>query len=561
MRRKLSQKGVLAMIFGEDASMLYEERMSVRIVLGSTACVLALLSSHCHIQTKAGSAPRSNTGASFQPSSPKGSPRPRMPIVDARITESSRPQRLQGYGSMPLFLPGSRHQQLVRYEVVDGIAVMEGDILLGPVNHLPSRYGLPWGPSANVKSAVARTSRSHLWANSEMPYVIDATIGPRMRQAIPWAIEHMNGTELKLRPRTEADSDYVVFVNGSRGGCSSYVGRIGGPQEIQLEEDCGRGSVVHEILHAAGFYHEQSRGDRDEFVTIHWDEIVPAHQHNFDKRDGQGQDIGPYDYGSIMHYSSRAFSRTGKATITPTKANTSIGQREGLSEHDRAAIAFLYGTSTSPEPATAQWNGSFAGEYSSARGNVSCTQNGMTVNCQYPGGSMLCGVNGTRLDCAWTGAGGGRAAFERQPSGVLEGTYGDFLSANSRGRWDLTPAGSSPGTSPKGPQPPPPSPPPPTSGPVPLAGAYTSSRGPMTCTETATSLRCSFVEEYAQGQMDCEKDASATRFNCSWMTFLPRPAAGRASLTRSSPSERHLQGTWGYFAAENGGGIWEMKGN
>lgn len=484
---------------------------------------------------------------------------------------------------MPLFLPGSQRQQLVRYHVVDGMAVMEGDILLGPADQLPSRYALPWGPAANVKSAIARTDRSYLWENSEIPYVIDSSIGPKMREAIAWAIDHMDTTELKLRPRRASDSDYVVFQNRARGGCSSYVGRIGGAQEIQLEEDCGRGSVVHEILHAAGFFHEQSRGDRDQYVTIHWDEILPSYESNFQKRDGVGQDIGPYDYASIMHYSSRAFSRGGKPTITPNEADITIGQRSGLSDHDRAAISFLYGSGPSPqgpvvspsapEPpappapptAPAAWDGSFAGEYASERGQVVCAQNGMTVNCQYPGGSMLCGVNGVRLDCGWTGPGGGRAVFERQPSGVLAGSYGDFLSTNSRGAWNLSPTGSSPAPQgpPPGPTPPPsPQPPPPPSpaaaGAAPLAGSYTSTRGPMTCTESGASLRCSFVDQGAQGQLDCEKDASATRLSCSWMSFLPRPGAGRASFVRSSPSERNLRGTWGYFASDSGGGAWEM---
>jgi len=525
---------------------------------------------------------RPPSAAPGYPAAPMGGLRPLTPAVDAQVSESFRPDRLGNHGAMPLFLPGSMRQHLVNYQVVDGIAVMEGDILLGPVEQLPFRYGIPWAAPTNVKSAVARTSRNHLWPDAEIPYVIDGSVGTKARNDIAWAIAHINATELKLRPRTDADKDYVVFVNEARGGCSSYVGRIGGRQEIQLEDDCGRGSTVHEILHAAGFYHEQSRGDRDEYVTIHWDEIAAGRQLNFEKRDSLGQDIGDYDYGSIMHYSSRAFSRSGKPTITPKRAGVTIGQRDGLSELDRAAIRYLYGTGTSPQPqppapvppnpvtpepptpppppTQPAWNGSFAGAYTSNLGNVSCSQTGVTVSCTFPSGSMFCNANGARLDCGWTGQGAGRAAFERKANGVLEGTWGDLFSSTSRGSWNLTPVGSNPGqqpTTPQQPAPPPPSPAPTTT--APLAGSYSSSRGPMSCSESGTSLRCSFTEQGAGGQLDCQKDASGSTLSCTWMTFLPRPGAGRAVLTRRSPQVRNLTGTWGYFTAESGAGTWEMN--
>lgn len=480
---------------------------------------------------------------------------------------------------MPLYLPGSQEQRMTRYEVVDGVAVVEGDMMLGPANQLPVRYGIPWAPM-NVKGAVASANRSHVWPQAQIPYAIDDTVGQEMRGFIAWAIDHVNTTELKLRPKSAADRDYIVFTqNGD--GCSSYLGRIGGAQEVILA-DCGRGSVVHEILHAAGFYHEQSRGDRDQFVTIVWDEI-PSDAHSaFEKRDGRGQDIGPYDYGSIMHYSARAFSKTGKTTIITKIPNATIGQREGLSQYDRAAISFLYGNGsvapqppspTPPQPTPPQpsppspqaWNGSFAGSYTSTRGEVTCTQNGSTVQCQFPGGSMLCSANGKQLDCGWSGGGQGRALFQRQGNGVVAGTYGDFFSTNSRGQWDLVPSGGAspqpnPSPSPAPNPAPSPSPNPGPQAATSLNGNYNSTRGPMTCTENATQLACTFTEAGAQGRLDCNKDANAMQLGCTWVTFLPRPGTGRAVLTRSAPSSRNLSGTWGHFTATSGGGQWDMTG-
>ncbi len=98
------------------------------------------------------------------------------------------------------------------------------------------------------------------------------------------AIAQINQTELKVRPRAASDNDFVIFHDsGSGSGCSSFLGRIGGSQQIEVA-DCGQGSVMHEVLHAGGFYHEQSRGDRDEFITIVFDEIAPEFRDEFEKR-------------------------------------------------------------------------------------------------------------------------------------------------------------------------------------------------------------------------------------------------------------------------------------
>ena len=79
-------------------------------------------------------------------------------------------------------------------------------------------------------------------------------------------------------------------------------------------------------MHALGVNHEQTRMDRDDYVTINLDNVKSGHKHNFDKKDGRTP--MPYDYLSVMQYDWWAFSkdwRAGLATITKKD-----GSKEGL---------------------------------------------------------------------------------------------------------------------------------------------------------------------------------------------------------------------------------------
>ncbi|XP_022251606.1 zinc metalloproteinase nas-13-like [Limulus polyphemus] len=128
--------------------------------------------------------------------------------------------------------------------------------------------------------------------------------------------------------------------------CSSAVGRNGGPQLLTLGHGCVYvGVVIHELMHAVGFWHEQSRADRDEYVTILWNNIQEGMAYNFAKYTLQKiQHLGePYDYASVMHYGEYAFSKSrSQPTIKPLRPGVQIGQRNGFSNTDIRKINKLY---------------------------------------------------------------------------------------------------------------------------------------------------------------------------------------------------------------------------
>lgn len=107
---------------------------------------------------------------------------------------------------------------------------------------------------------------------------------------------------------------------------------------------CGTGATIHEIGHAIGLFHEQTRHDRDEHVEIIWANVDPDQRFNFEKHSKVvGTDTGSYDFGSIMHYGPTAFSSNGEKTIVRRDGKDFEEQREGLSETDLVGVEAMYG--------------------------------------------------------------------------------------------------------------------------------------------------------------------------------------------------------------------------
>ena len=143
---------------------------------------------------------------------------------------------------------------------------------------------------------------------------------------------------------TEADYvDFDLDPNDMSGSGESAVGRVGGRQVIGGSILVNQPTLLHEMGHATGLWHEQSRRDRDAFVTIAQANIIKTLAPNFDVQASDVQTVGLYDRQSIMHYIPFTFSKNGEPTIETVPPGIRLSDLGAMSAGDLDAIKRLYG--------------------------------------------------------------------------------------------------------------------------------------------------------------------------------------------------------------------------
>jgi len=176
----------------------------------------------------------------------------------------------------------------------------------------------------------------------KIPYVSNIS-DKRFKEKLDEAIEDFDSnTCIKLIPRS-SESKYINFYEGTV--CSSPVGAVESVTDISLAESCWtKGTIIHEIMHALGFFHEHSRPDRDDYVIIKTENIAPSDVYNFDKYSEDLSNVPDafYDTWSIMHYSSYHLSMNGQPTMTNLDGEILNVQREGFSKRDVTRINSMY---------------------------------------------------------------------------------------------------------------------------------------------------------------------------------------------------------------------------
>nr|XP_056712818.1 meprin A subunit alpha-like [Euleptes europaea] len=207
----------------------------------------------------------------------------------------------------------------------------EGDIILPP-----------------EKNALRNTS--YRW-ELPVPYIMGSTLDLNTKGVILQAFEMFRLKScIDFKPY-EGEKSYLQFEKLD--GCWSYVGDFKTGQNVSIGERCEyKDTVEHEVLHALGFYHEQSRSDRDDYVNIAWNEVIEGQTHNFNKYDDKFiTDLNtPYDYESVMHYGPYSFNKNSSIPTIRAKIpafNDIIGQSQDMSRIDLQRLNQMYSCASS----------------------------------------------------------------------------------------------------------------------------------------------------------------------------------------------------------------------
>eukprot|EP00956_Cyclotella_meneghiniana_P035737 scaffold117683_cov46-Cyclotella_meneghiniana.AAC.7 len=223
----------------------------------------------------------------------------------------------------------------------------------------------------NLQRVLGATNQLHrLWVGSNrsdddgrlhIPYRIKSTsaFNQETRDTIALALRDIEDATrvIKFVDRTdEVEYIYFSYETYYANICASNLGKqtntttkiyLGWCRELKH-----RGNIIHEIMHALGFWHEHSRPDRDEYLRIHWENVMEGAERNLEKAEMINSLGSDYDYLSIMHYPWNAYAINSNM---PTMVNTTlmnkwetIGQRVKLSDRDTNQLRLLYQCKSGP---------------------------------------------------------------------------------------------------------------------------------------------------------------------------------------------------------------------
>ena len=121
------------------------------------------------------------------------------------------------------------------------------------------------------------------------------------------------------------------------------MGRISGYiQPVSIGSSCTLHSLIHEIGHVVGFWHEQNHPDRDKYVTIYQENVHSGYRTNFDTKTNVDSLGVSHDFNSIMHYSAVAFAKPGTVAISTKENDVSFANAPELSPLDIKQTNLLY---------------------------------------------------------------------------------------------------------------------------------------------------------------------------------------------------------------------------
>lgn len=242
---------------------------------------------------------------------------------------------------------------VVEYRVVDGEVVIGGDMLYGPVDEFERKL---------AESTSFLVAKDHARWKMPIRYTFDNDTPEATKDAVAQAMDRLvaqSGADIRFQRCTGSCPVPRIKFDYDGQGCSSPVGRQALGNKIHLDTWCNGISssstvrdreivvIMHEIMHSLGVQHEQTRCDRNNHVTVFKKNIDTklCGKANITARHcSRHDDLGSYDFDSVMHYSSTACAKPGKRTIDSGSAskNARMGQRSSLSTGDRAGLRAMY---------------------------------------------------------------------------------------------------------------------------------------------------------------------------------------------------------------------------
>ncbi|GMT22759.1 hypothetical protein PFISCL1PPCAC_14056 [Pristionchus fissidentatus] len=239
--------------------------------------------------------------------------------------------------------PNGTIQEMTELEINGDMAndLFEGDIVLSPKQWARA---LDRDPNATLQRRQALSDVVDLWqpmGAPVIPYKFKKGFPEDKKSIITEALTFWKSrTCVKFRSARKDDENVLEFNHNST-GCSSSVGMRGGKQSVNLAPGCFSVTIVaHEVSHAFGTLHVQSRSDRDAYVIVDTANIVEGKEHNFMKDPpyyGKIDNYGiPYEFGSMQHYHEKAFAiNRDKPTIY---AKPAFAKYQGSMESPRATF-------------------------------------------------------------------------------------------------------------------------------------------------------------------------------------------------------------------------------